>query len=301
MADATTPYADGQIWDETDANWVAGFGDGTDGAFSESSGTTNLTQGTIHQYTSFLLDTNATLSASSTSDKPIIILVAGDCTINGTIDLKGKGQPANTGYYSIQRLGLGGTSNPKKYPQLIATEGDSYGGGSGDASSSSGGFKGGPLFNFQNNQHTGIMMNGTGGATGATGIDDAGGAGGASAANNGVIGEIKTTSDGSGAGTGGAGGCTLLIVVAGNLTFGASSAIDVSGGNGSNGTHIGGGGGGSGDILIFYNGTLTDSGVTNTVTGGTKGVDSTNGNADGGAGGAGTTKIVKHDTIFWGK
>ena len=76
MVDAVTPYGAGQIWDEQDANWVAGFGDGTDGAFNETgASTTNLVQGTPNQYTSFNLGSAHTISASSTSNKPIIILV----------------------------------------------------------------------------------------------------------------------------------------------------------------------------------------------------------------------------------
>lgn len=253
------------------------FGNGSDGAFSETSGTTNLTQGQIYQYTSFLLDTSATLSASSTSEKPIIIYVSGNVTINGTIDLKGKGWPGEqgtpVGYAPIGTIGSNTNAG-------FGTTGEA--GGSGGI----GGFKGMKSWNFQETQN-GFIMNGLGGGGGT------GGSGGA------------------------AGGSTLFILCGGNLTFGASSTIDVSGAVGAtNGSGGGDGGGGGGDILIFYLGNLTDSGVTKTVgggvggtgtsgTGGGGGSSSTaNGtNASGstaGAGGTGVSKIVAYNTIFWG-
>jgi hypothetical protein len=80
-------------------NEVTPFGNGSDGAFNETSGTTNLTQGQIYQYTSFTLGADHTISAESTSTKPIIILVQGDCTINGTINLSGKGATTSYGTY----------------------------------------------------------------------------------------------------------------------------------------------------------------------------------------------------------
>lgn len=243
------------------------FGNGSDGAFSESSGTTNLTQGTVYRYTSFLLDTSATLSASSTSSKPIIILVDGNCTINGAIDLLGKGCPISfTGYQNmaltISGAGLGfGMKGGVGVPQQK-------------------GIKGGVNYNFANDQ-AGFIMNGTAGGTanGATG-----GGGGASSQTDG-----GASGGAAGSGSGGSGGCTLFIMVRGDLTFGASSSIDVSGGAGLNQD---GGGGGSGDILIFYNGSLTDNGVTKTKAGGT-------GDSSGANGAAGSEKIVAYDTIFW--
>ena len=277
---------------DSEVNEFAGFGDGTDGAFSETSGTTNLTQGTIHQYTSFLLDTNATLSASSTSDKPIIILVSGDCTINGTINLKGKGLASSAGYYSNIRVAAEDTR--------VLNVGSS-GGNGGDPSGTIQGARSMKTVNFDQNIFT-IIINGTGGGNGGQGPTSGfsgGGGGGCSTSNDGSDGE-RAPSGGGGAGTGGEGGCTLFLIIGGDLTFGASSTIDVSGNDGGDQTLSGGGGGGSGDILIFHNGTLTDNGVTKTKNGGAKGVDTTDGNADGGAGAAGKEKIVAFDTIFWG-
>ena len=292
MANASTPYSDGQIWDETDANWVAGFGDGTDGAFSESSGTTNLTQGQIYQYTTLLLDTSATISASSTSEKPIIIYVQGDCTINGTIDLVGKGCPTSFEGYSVTEI-LGFD---------VGTEiGFGTRGGLGPTTARRiGGIKGGTSWNFALNQMSNIM-NGTAGGSGVgAGGNFLGGGGGASSQTNGSNGETFGSGSGSN-GAGGTGGCTLNIICGGDLTFGASSTVDVSGNDGGDGAATGGGGGGSGDILMFYNGSLSDGGITTTKDGGAAGADTTDANSDGGIGAAGAEKIVAYDTIFWGK
>jgi len=281
MANAVTPYVDGQVWDDQDANWSVGFGDGTDGAFNETAAsTTNLVQGTVNQFTSFNLGSAHTISASSNSDEPIIIYVSGNATIDGTISLTAKGQLSAIGYY-----GLASDSTPFEF----ASPGKSVNAVSGGA----GGKRGGPLFNFQQNQIS-LIINGTGGGVG----DGGGGAGGgASSANTGATGSSGSAGGGAG-GAGGAGGCTIIMIIGGTLTFGASSSIDVSGGDGSATADGAGGGGGAGDILIFHRGTKTDNGLTTDVTGGAGGSSS---GGTGGAGGAGTSKIVNYDTIFWGK
>lgn len=285
MANASTPYSDGQVWDAVDANWVAGFGDGTDGAFSETgASTTNLVQGTIYQYTSFNLGSAHTISASSTSDKPIIIYVQGNCTIDGTIDLTGLG--ATTSYQ-------GSTLNTVS-PNW-GTTGTS---GNDQAGTTSGGFKGLGFMNFQLNQNS-FIMNGLKGGFGGT-TDGSGGAGGSSAATDGSDGSGGSGSGGT-AGIGGDGGCTIILKIGGTLTFGASSSIDVSGADGTNASVSnagGGGGGGSGDILIFHRGSKTDNGVTTDVTGGSAGSGFGSG-ANGGTGAVGTEKISDWATILW--
>lgn len=269
------------------------FGNGKDGAFNETSGTTNLTQGTIYQYTTFNLGSSATISASSTSDKPIIIYVQGDATIDGTIDLKGKGCPDSFEGYVV----LDWNNSVANEHFGIGTKGG-FGNPGGSTSSSITvieGIKGSKSWNFQQNQ-AGFIMNGTAGGSGDT-VGNGGG-GGASSSVNGSRG-AQGTNSGSTQGSGGAGGCTLFMVVGGDLTFGASSSIDVSGNDGANGSRSGGGGGGSGDILIFYNGAITDNGVTKTLDGGAGGTDTTDGDGGGGAGAAGIEKIVAYDTILW--
>ena len=268
----------------SEAMAMRGFGDGTDGDFSESSGTINLTQGTIFQYSSFTLGVNATLSASSTSDKPIIIFVQCNCVINGTIDLQGKGQPGGIVYY----LNTGALNDNLASPGLPEISGSNVGGS-----------KGGVIFNFESGHKIGIIMNGTGGGAGDNGPTNGdGGGGGASASNNGVEGVNGGTGGSGAAGAAGTGGCTILMIIGGTLTFGASSTVNTSGGDGgdgSGGAASGGGGGGSGDIMIFHKGSKTDNGVTTDVTGGTGG---TAPGGNGGAGGNGRVTIASFDTLL---
>lgn len=300
MTSGVFPKTDGEVFYAQDANLsyytANNFGDGSDGIFLQTTGTINLTQGVVYQYSSFTLGQDATLSASSTSLAPMIIKVQGDCTINGTIDLKGKGCAKNIGYETpqttyagsggaiahIRCFGSAGKININSYNYCKCS------------------YKGGNLYNFYNNIR-GSIMNGTGGANSdyVGGVSTSlGGPGGSSASTDGALGE-NGSDTGSTLGEGGNGGCTLLMIVGGNLTFGASSVIDVSGSPGSNGSRAGGGGGGSGDILIFYRGLLTDNGVTKIKSGGAGGLDTTNGDADGGNGANGQEKIVPYDTILW--
>ena len=295
VAEGVTPKADGDIFYATEANWALGFGDGTDGAFSENSGTTNLVQGTVYQYTTFLLDTNATLSASSTSKKPIVIYVQGNCTINGTVDLAGKGMAAADNSY--------GDGSPANGDTVFSTFGTNVGTVGLSASSSAGkegGRKGMTLWNFQLSQNS-FIMNGTAGGKGIATGGHGGGGGGASSATDGTAGSAGSGSGSNGATQdGGSGGCTIIIKIGGTLTFGASSTVDVSGANGANAASDAGGSGGgaSGDILIFHRGSKTDSGVTTDVTGGTGGTAAGTGGA-GGAGAAGTDLTADWATILW--
>lgn len=275
------PYA-------SEYNASRGFGDGTDGAFDESAAsTTNLTQGTIYQYSSFSLGASHTISATTTSDKPIVILVQGNATINGTISLTGKGKPTTTGYYVL----LGESS--------FATAGNT---GQSGTFKRQGGKAGGHLFNIENGYKLGSIMNGTGGGDSGNGGSSggAGGGGGASASNDGVTGTDQGEITPGTTGKGGAGGCTIIMIVGGTLTFGASSSIDVSGADGTDGVGGaagGGGGGGSGDIMIFHSGTKTDNGVTTDVTGGAGGSPAS-GAGVGGAGGAGRETIASFNTLL---
>lgn len=295
MAEGETPKADGDILYGSEANWALGFGDGTDGAFSESSGTTNLTQGTPYQYTSFLLDTSATISASSTSQYPIIIYVQGNCVINGTIDLTGKGATSSYQTETALTASTYDTDSPN-----WGTKGMS--GSTGSGGGSIGGKKGLLFMNYRNNQKS-FIMNGLKGGNGASsGNPRSGGGGGSSSDNNGVDGGAGSSgTSATTKGDGGNGGCSIIIIIGGTLTFGASSSIDVSGANGtaaSGGDGGGGGGGGSGDIIIIHRGTKTDNGLSTDVTAGSGGAGVGEGGT-GGAGGAGNEKIADWATILW--
>ena len=284
------PKVDGDVLYASEVNSFNGFGDGSDGAFDETSGTTNLTQGTIYQYSSFNLDTSATLSASSTSQNPIIILVQGNVVINGTIDLSGKGSTSSYASYA----GTKGTN-----------------GSTGDGSGGAGG-SGGIAFGFGNLKFNirGSITNGVAGGTGAAGhgsypVDGGGGGGGGPSSDtdgsNGSNGSTGGATGSSGTpGTPGDGGCTFILICGGTISFGASSTIDCSGADStaSTGRAGGSGGSGAGDILIFHNGAKTDNGLTTDVTAGAAGATDTGGGA-GGSGSAGNVKIEDYDSIIW--
>lgn len=109
---------------------------------------------------------------------------------------------------------------------------------------------------------------------------------------------------GTGGGVGGDGGAGLIIEVIGTVTFGASSVINLSGGAGGTGGtgdgsfgEGGGGGGGGGIGVIVYNGALTDSGLTKTVTGGSGGAGGGTGGA-GGAGAAGRINLISNKDLI---
>lgn len=271
MTEGVFPKVDGDgLYGSEVNNIFMSVGDGSDGAFSESAGTTNLTQGTIYEYSSFLLDTNATLSASSTSTKPIIIKVQGDCTINGTIDLKGKGCAAATGYSSyLMSQGTNGGANA-----VVP-----------------GGYSGGYFVNFRNNMQT-MIVNGTGGGNGPPDGQYASGGGGgcSSTANGGSAGSPGGQGSSGASNPGGSGGCSIIFIVGGNFTFGADSAVDLSGNDGIDGTYSPSGGGGAGDPIILHKGSYTDNGVAITQTGGTGGTGTY---SNGGGGGASTNQVIQ--------
>lgn len=279
------PKEDGDVSYGNDANARFGVGEGVDGDFDETgSGTTNLVQGTVYQYSSFNLGSAHTISASSNSNKPIIILVQGNVTIDGTIDLSGLGATSN--YAS------GADVDETPWGTIGTTPGPATGVGG------AGGYGGLSFFGYAYNQRS-FIMNGTSGGDGRT--RGGGGGGGASSnedGNNG--GSVSEGADGT-PGTGGDGGCSLYIFCGGTLTFGSSSSIDCSGVNGgaaSSGTAGGGGGGGGGDIIIIHKGAKTDNGLSTDVTGGSGGAASGAG-AAGGAGGTGNLRIYSWDEVLW--
>jgi len=134
------------------------------------------------------------------------------------------------------------------------------GGGGGGGNSTQGGSGGGGC--------------GYGGPAGAGGAYGANGGNGAGGSGNGGGGGAGGPSGGTGVpdganGTAGAGGL-LLLFVNGNLTIGASGAINLNGtAGGSAGTSYGAGGGGSGGgaLLALYAGTLSNSGTISCASG----------------------------------
>ena len=280
------PKSDGDLLYPSEANEFLGFGNGEDGAYSDSG---NLVQGTVYQYTSFSLTNGNTLTTASTTGKPIIIYVQGDCTIGGTIDLDDKGYDEGAGGAGSSGAGgpgaggqnflvhstygtaaVGGTGGSADTPHTPG------GGGAGD-SINSGSAIAGTLYEFSLKRGgTGIHIDsGQGGGGGGGGGASGGGPGG-----NG--------------GAGGNGGGSIIFIVRGDFLITATGVITLDGENGVNGSNAvatsaagggGGGGGGGGCLWVICRGTDTNSG-TITTTGGTGGSGGS-GLGTGGTGGAG--------------
>ena len=252
---AWTTFVNGTTADADEVNdnfeIVKGTGDGSDGAFSESSGDTALTGGTIYQYTTFSLTGTATISYSGTTQKPVIILIQGDCTIStsGTCDFNGKVTTTPT----LTTTSLVEGKDETRIYVISNTDGED------GNSSDSGGF---PTMPGNPATYQDIIREGTcsqlsncpmyiqGGTKGGTG----------------AVAEAGTTG-----GPGGAGGAALMIIAGGDTAI-SNVTFDMEGADGGNGTFgenpsiaHGGGGGGSGVIAIFSYGTLTDSGTYSTA------------------------------------
>ena len=250
------------------------IGDGSDGAFNQSSGATTLTQGTVYQYSSFTMSGTATLTTTKTTGYPIIVLVQGDLNItsNGTSDFSGKGidSPLGTTYTFGSTYTNGNVNIPGNPP----TEVDIL-----------------KVYNYSSSLlHSPIIVSGTKGGNGAS----------------------NSIGSGTGTGgTGGSGGASIIFVVGGNVSV-SNHTFNMGGANGGNGASTGSGssnwglgnggaGGGSGSIGIYCFGTLTDTG-TYTVTGGNGGTGSSSGTISGnstysGGGGASITSSGTAGTV----
>lgn len=254
-------------------------GDGSDGAKSIAS-SENLDPTSVYNYTTLTLDAAQTLSVSSVNSV-LRILNTGDVTINGTVDLNGKGGAGGAG---------GGTGTAGTAGNSLIS-GFTNGAGSGAAVQSGNGKSGGG--------GSGISANGsassTSGTAGGTAITERRlamlnqflngavcGAGGGGGSNDG---------GGNAGGAGGAGGGALVWFIAGNLTLGASSIIRANGAQGSSGVSNAGagGGGGGGNIIIIVAGSITNSGATISASGGAS--RGGPGGDNSGAGGAGRAVI----------
>lgn len=287
------------------------FGNGSDGVPNWAAGAT-LDPTNEFQYTSASLPAGQTLTISPVN-KPLIIKTTGNVTIDGTIDLNGKGgagQPTGgtprTGTTGAGNPGSAGTDGTSKITGVVAGAG---GGGSGGTSVNDGSLHGGGGGGGASGINPGIIGAATAAATGGTpGVKtDAnflhllqslgrcvvcGGGGGS----GGGGGRPSGGADGGAGGAGGAGAGSLVWYIGGNLTLGAASIIRANGVNGTQGTDAtggdggGGGGGGGGMILIIVAGTITNGGVTLTATAGSGAAGIGSGKA-GGNGGAGKALI----------
>lgn len=252
------------------------YGDGSDGAVTWSV-STNLDPATEKRYTTATLNAGQTLSVSSVNT-PLVIHNTSNVTINGTVDLNGKGGAGVAGDGDAGASGTAGNSLVSGWTTGAGGggSGNAGGGGSGasilsagSAGSNGGGTGGtaGSLISANRLAELATLLRG--GACGGGGGSGAGGGG-------------------TNGGDGGAGGGCLFWFIGGNLTLGGSSIIRANGAAGGNAAPVaasggGGGGGGGGTIVILVAGTITNSGVTASATGGA------GGSPLGGGGGAGAT------------
>jgi hypothetical protein len=290
------------------------YGDGSDGALAYTTGTTNVSNTKIWQATSYSISSGAVVGVT-TNNSPYIVRVAGDMTISGKIDLKGKGGPGSANQNNLSSGGNAGTNGASYLSSPWSTLFTGPTGGGGGAregtgnNGTDGGSGGGGSSMFNNGNAASGSNPGTAGAK-ITANDLAliqsflKGYGVACGSGGGGGGSPGGSGTGGSSGDGGAGGGAAAFLVKGNITINATAIFDVSGNNGTVGAQVsvwsdgwgGGGGGGGGTIVFFYTGTLTVNGSpTYTVAGGT-GAASYGSDTTGGNGAAGRILSVNINT-----
>lgn len=278
------------------------YGNGSDGAFSSSSGTTALnTAGkNVYQYSSFSLTGTAKFTfGSNLQNLPIFILVNGDMTVTSSdaaaIDGKGLGGQAGTGGAAATGPTNAGTAGTSGATAMTDNKGNFS---TADSVANHGGASGGGGGGYGNAGVVGVHTHaGTPGAGGVSwsfyttmfpilrqvtnAFIGGGGAGGNGATNGG---------EGTG-GAGGKGGACVIFLVKGAINL--TSAMTIAGNVGTAGTNGasygggGGGGGGGGFLGIFYFGTATANSTVITSTGGAGGAGGSGGSEAGQTGGNG--------------
>lgn len=262
----------------------------------------------VKNYKSFYLNAGHTITVSYRC-RGLLIYVAGDCTINGTLTMNsrgaiGTGSVAHYVYqakdYQSDFLAMYNYNYVPIFPDgmnggvsgsliggnngLAATEGRTGGGGAG-------GSAGGANF-------------GGAGGSGSSWSGGSGGGGGSGSAGGNGLSFGSTGGNGAGTGSGGGAGNTgglpgplglagetgtgglILLIVKGSLTIGQTGIISANGANGGSGTNAGGGGSGGGRIVLLYGNNFNNYGSI-TVNGGLGG----SGSRLGGDGGAGSITI----------
>lgn len=253
------------------------FGSGEDGDVTMVA---NGTFDTVKNFTNFTLNAGVTLSRS-VGGTPMILKCTGTCTINGTINLDGKGWPAGMGYGKPLR-----TWNEGAGTSYAATYSDSqYSSIAGLTAinrKESGSFDENityflaSVLDFAN-----IALMGGGGATDSSGLSSLYGYGAGSGGHSGFYHKGKEPASASG----GAGGGGLIIIAKKIIHTGVISAAGQAGGYVETGNYDKscsyGGGGGGGAIILMAN-EIIDSGSYNCAGGG---VTSTQYASAGGSGG----------------
>ncbi len=252
------------------------------------------------------IEANATLLGTGT--QPLVLLVTGDATIDGIIDVSGQGPPTGNTRGGVAGPGGGGGGGPSR-----SVGGDGAPSGGNGASSmmgnvGPGGGNGGGQGAGEGAASVSFPCGAGGGGGGAhgAGITGAGsnqpGAGGTAGGRSDYGGgtggggghQCVLTQDRSGGGGGGGGVLEIQLVNGGDLTLGATGQLLATGGNGGDGeAFTGSGGGGSGGtIRLFTDGgqiTVSNGGRID-VSGGDGGNTTRFGN-DGGGGGGGRIDI----------
>ncbi len=253
------------------------FGSGEDGDVTMVA---NGTFDTVKNFTNFTLNAGVTLSRS-VGGTPMILKCTGTCTINGTINLDGKGWPAGMGYGKPLRTWNegAGTSYATTYSD---SQYSSIAGLTAINRKESGSFDENityflaSVLDFAN-----IALMGGGGATDSSGLSSLYGYGAGSGGHSGFYHKGKEPASASG----GAGGGGLIIIAKKIIHTGVISAAGQAGGYVETGNYDKscsyGGGGGGGAIILMAN-EIIDSGSYNCAGGG---VTSTQYASAGGSGG----------------
>ena len=287
------------------------FGNGVDGASTISTNTTLANTNNIQQYTSLTVDAGVTLTCGTAGTvKNWLLFATEKITINGTINLDGRGgiggtgggggaggaggpgsstqssaqgSPGSTGSSGSGGIGYNGTGGAGSAGSSGAGGGtnlngwSSGGGGAGSTSSPSAGTNLGDtdegLFKIIMLAFQNTSHWGTGGTGGSGG---GGGGGGAGSNNNGGTPGANGGPGGPG-GSGGAGGGSIFLV-APQIIFGPNASVTcqgVTGSNGSNGSDGSNSSFGQGGAGGIFGGAAAQPGGNSTH------------NADGGGGGGG--------------
>lgn len=285
------------ICSQVSQSGITWFGTGANGSLNTTASIsfTSTTDGdvVVKNYTSLIVNAGHTLTVSNRC-KGLLIYVAGDCTINGTVSMNSKGASATGSYahYVYQSKNYYGNFLPMYQFNSVKL----YGSGSGGGAASSNGLSKG-------DGYTGGGGGGYNGGVGSSGTSWGGGSGGgggpsatagANYGGKGGAGSAANTGGGAGntggaAGPGGSGGSTgtggvIIFVVKGTFTLGNTGIITANGAAGGAGSAGGGGGSGGGRIVILYNQGYVNNGGTITTNGGTGGGTSPTKGGDGGAG-----------------
>lgn len=284
---------------------ITWFGTGADGNLSTTGSTTfNTTtdqEVLVKNYKSLTVNAGHTMTVNNRC-KGLLIYVGGDCTINGTVTMTGKGAKATgsmahyvyqaKNYYgnflpmfsfnSVKIYGSGSGGGGVSTAGRSAGEGytggggGGYLGGSGSAGTSwSGGSGGGAGPSAGNARNYAGAGGNAGPSTSPSGYGGGAGNGAGTATGAGVAGSV---------GTGG----LLIFVVKGTFTLGNNGIISANGTAGGDGPTGGGGGSGGGRIIILYNQGYVNNGGSIQVSGGNGGGTSP---TNGGSGGAGSITI----------